>query len=73
MIAILIAWAVIGTVFFAGFLLEVMDVKCKPWTAAAALHALVLLLLIVLLWSVWIPTRRQRMAWRVSCEGVRHG
>lgn len=73
MISILIAWALIGAVFFAGFLLEVMDVKCKPWTVVAFWHALVLLLLIVMLWPVWIPTRRQRIAWRVSYEGVRRG
>lgn len=62
MIAFLIAWAVIGAVFFAGFVLEVLDVKNKPWGWVASRHALILFFVILLLWPWDLDgaTRRYR-------------
>lgn len=53
MIAFLIAWALIGVVYFAGFMLEVLEMKNKPWTMSAATHSAVMLAMMVLLWPFW--------------------
>ena len=50
MTEILIAWVLIGTVHFAGFLLEVLEVKSKPWTCKTSLLALSCLAVMLLLW-----------------------
>ena len=58
MIAILIAWALIGAVHAAAAVLEVLEEDVAPWTWRDSLEVLCYLAVMLPLWPVELEVRR---------------